>query len=563
MIRRRPVLLSIVAALAVPAVLWVGPATSWRPLPVAGEPPRDGLARVGGAVHMHTTLSDGAGAPEDVARQGREAGLSFLVITDHNTDAARYLDGYRDGVLVLTGVEISTHQGHVLALGLRPLAFPLARDARKALDDVRHLGGAAFAAHPASSRDDFAWSGWEIGGPWGVEALNLDSLWREASWFTLLGALAAYPFNADWAIVRGLERPDAVLSRWDALLRRRAAPGLAGVDAHGFPPYRRLFGVLRNYVLLDAPLSGESGRDSAAVVDALARGRSYMAVEALAPAGGFFFHAVRGGETWQMGDTAPPAPDLLLRAGGRLPQGARIALYRDGERVAEGTGGLAFAARAPGAYRVEVRVAGWRLPWILSNPIYVHGAAEAAVRRARAAWPAEPPPPPMARALDAFAAGSPLAAESDAGTWVDPEVRVAGERTPGGAAARLRFRAASPRPDPAYVWSAIVDRTRRDLSGAAGLVFDVRADGVYRLRVGLWEDRGRDGEDPDWWLSSVRTSTEWRRHAIPFAHLHPVQADAGPAPDLRRVMGLVFFVDNHTYGHVREGTIRIERLGVY
>lgn len=565
MIRRRRVLLSIVAALGVPALLWVGSALFWRPLPVEGEPPRDGLVRVGGAAHVHTTLSDGSGAPEEVVRQGREAGLSFLVITDHNTDAARFLNGYRDGILVLTGVEISTHQGHVLGLGLGPLSFPLARDARKALDDVRHLGGAAFAAHPVSARDDFAWSGWEIGGPWGLEVLNLDSLWRQASWFTLLGGLAAYPFNADRALVRGLERPDAVISRWDALLRRRAAAGLAGVDAHGFPPYRRLFGVLRNYVLLDAPLSGESGRDSAAVTDALSRGRSYMAVEALAPAGGFFFHAARGNETWQMGDTVPPAPDLLLRAGGRLPRDARIDLYRDGERVAEGTGGLEFAARAPGAYRVEVRVAGWKLPWILSNPIYVHGAAEAAVRRERAAWPADPPPPPAAWPLDAFAAGSPLSAEADAGTWVDPDVRVAGERTPGGAAARLHFRAASARPDPVYVWSAIVDRSRRDLSRAAGLVFDVKADGVYRLRVGLWEEREPDSvvEDPDWWLSSVRTSTEWRRHAIPFAHLHPVQADAGPAPDLRRVMGLVFFVDEHTYEHVREGTIRIERLGAY
>ena len=124
MIRRHRVLSSIVAALVVPAALWVGPATSWRPLPAAGEPPPDGLARVGGAVHVHTTLSDGSGAPEHVARQGREAGLSFLVVTDHNTDAGRYLDGYRDGVLVLTGVEISTHQGHVLALGPAAAGVP-------------------------------------------------------------------------------------------------------------------------------------------------------------------------------------------------------------------------------------------------------------------------------------------------------------------------------------------------------------------------------------------------------------------------------------------------------
>ncbi len=289
-----------------------------------------------------------------------------------------------------------------------------------------------------------------------------------------------------------------------------------------------------------------------------------MAVEAIAPADGFFFQAARGDETWQMGDTVPPAPDLLLRAGGRLPKEARIELYRNGERIAHDEGRLEIPARGPGTYRIEVRVAGWSLPWIFSNPIYVYDADEAAARVERAAWPAEPPPPPMARTLNTFADGSPFAAESDGGTWVDPEVRVGSERKPGGIAARLRFRAAVPRPDPAFVSSALVDRTRRDLSREEGLVVDVKADGAYRLWIGLWEER-RDGDvhHPNWWLSSVRTSTEWRRHAIPFAQLHPVQTDVGRSPDLRRVVGLVFFVDRHTYDYVREGTIWLDRLGAY
>ncbi len=564
MIRRHRLLFLSVPAIALPAVLWIGPALCWRPLPVEGAPPGDGLVRIAGVVHVHTTLSDGAATPERVVQEAREAALSYLVITDHNTDAGRSVQGYRDGVLVLVGTEISTHRGHVLGLGMRPLSFPPAPEAGNAFDDVRYLGGTAFVAHPASAREDLAWSGWEIDGPWGLEVLNLDSLWRQASWFTLLGGLAAYPFNPTYGIAKGLDRPGAVLSRWDALLRERKVAALAGVDAHGFPSYRNLFRVLRNYVLLDSPLSGDSERDAAAVVDALARGRSYMAVDAIAPADGFFFHAARGGRTWHMGDTVPPAAGLALRAGGRLPADARIELYRNGERIAAGQGGLETPAGSPGTYRVEVRVAGWNLPWIVSNPIYVYGSGAAAARAERAAWPAEPPPPPMARTLDAFADGAPFAAESDAGTWVDPEVRVAGERKPGGAAARLRFRAAVPRPDPAFVWSALVDRSRRDLSGDRGLVFDVRADGVYRVWVGLWEERqDGDGDDPNWWLSSVRTSTGWRRHAIPFAQLHPVQTDAGRSPDLRRVAGLVFFVDRNTYDYVSEGTIWFDRLGTY
>ncbi len=564
-VTRRPRRRLLAALAAAVAALWVVAVVRGGAPPLEGEAPRDGFVRIPGVAHVHTTHSDGAGAPAQVARAAREAGSSFLVITDHNTDAARPFSGYRDGVLVLVGAELSTHQGHLLGLGMRPLAFPPAVDARNALDDVYHLGGAAFAAHPTSSRPDLGWSGWEIEGPWGLEVLNLDSLWRQASWTAFLGGLAACPFDAACALASGLGRPRAAIARWDALLRRRDAAGIAGVDAHGFPAYGTLFRVLRNYVLLDAALSGEAVRDAAAVHDALARGRSYMALEALGPAGGFFFHAVRGEDTWQMGDTAAPAPDLLLRAGGRLPRGARVELYRNGERIAAGSGAVEVPAVRPGAYRVEVRLGGRDVPWILSNPIHVHGRVEQAVRAHRAAWPpAAPPPPPLVRPLDAFAAGSALAAESDASTWIDPEVRVASQRAPGGAAARLRFRLTLPRPDPSAVWGALVDRSRRDLSRDSGLVFDVRADGEYRIWVGLWEERrGDHGGEPDWWQSSVRTSTAWRRHAIPFERLRPAGTNVDRELDLRRVVGLVFYLDPGTRDPVTEGAVRLDRLGVY
>ena len=576
MIRRHRLLSLILPAIAIPAALWIVPALLSQSPPLDGEPPGDGLTRIAGAVHVHTTLSDGSGTPEYVVQAGREAGLSFLVITDHNANrAASSFEGYRDGMLVLVGAELSTHQGHLLGLGMQPFTFPAAPDARDALDDVRHLGSAAFAAHPTSPRDALAWSGWELEGPWGLEVLNMDSLWRRASWSALLGGLVSYPFNPVHALARGLDRPDAALARWDALLSRRDVAGLAGVDAHGslmgqheylpeVPSYSSLFRVLQTYVVLDAPLTAQPARDARAVRDALAAGRAYMAMEALAPAGGFFFHAARGNETWQMGDTAPPGPALLLRAGGRLPRGARIALYRDGKRVADARGTLEFQASMPGTYRIEVSVAGSDVPWVLSNPIYVHGAAEAAARARRAAWPVEAPSPAPARALDVFDKESMLAAESDAGTWVDPEVKVVSERFPGEAGARLHFRFAQPRPDRAAIWGALVDRSRRDLSHDSGLVFDIRGDGVYRIWVGLWEERpGRVGDEPDWWLTTVRTSTGWRRHAIPFERLRPAGNNVDHELDLKRIVGLVFHIDPATDEFTTEGQVWFDRPGTY
>ena len=61
-----------------------------------------------------------------------------------------------------------------------------------------------------------------------------------------------------------------------------------------------------------------------------------------------------------MGETVPPLPGLRLEAGGRLPEGARLVLIRDGKRLVEATKALLADVPGPGVYRVEVRVEGAR-----------------------------------------------------------------------------------------------------------------------------------------------------------------------------------------------------------
>jgi predicted metal-dependent phosphoesterase TrpH len=62
-----------------------------------------------GNLHTHTRYSDGHGSHEDIALAAIEAGLDFVIVTDHNVwvegmDGYRYLD--RQRVLLLTGEEI-------------------------------------------------------------------------------------------------------------------------------------------------------------------------------------------------------------------------------------------------------------------------------------------------------------------------------------------------------------------------------------------------------------------------------------------------------------------------
>jgi len=77
-------------------------------------------------LHTHTTASDGSFAPEANVRMAKEAGLSAVAITDHDTFAgvAEALEaGSRLGILVVPGVELSTSAGgrdvHVLGYGYR------------------------------------------------------------------------------------------------------------------------------------------------------------------------------------------------------------------------------------------------------------------------------------------------------------------------------------------------------------------------------------------------------------------------------------------------------------
>ncbi|AHG91129.1 PHP domain protein [Gemmatirosa kalamazoonensis] len=74
-------------------------------------------------LHLHSTASDGALAPEAVVDAARAAGLAAIALTDHDTvggvDAA-IRAGQSLGVRVIAGVELSAHDGamevHLLGL---------------------------------------------------------------------------------------------------------------------------------------------------------------------------------------------------------------------------------------------------------------------------------------------------------------------------------------------------------------------------------------------------------------------------------------------------------------
>jgi hypothetical protein len=134
--------------------------------PPAGEAPKPvyppervrgrGRAWYRGDCHLHTVHSDGSYTPADVAAAARDAGLDFLTTTEHNTTSAHgaWEGLWGDDLLVMCGEEITTRNGHFLALGTDAGTFVDWR--YRARDDaferfarrIRRADGLVVPAHP-------------------------------------------------------------------------------------------------------------------------------------------------------------------------------------------------------------------------------------------------------------------------------------------------------------------------------------------------------------------------------------------------------------------------------
>lgn len=108
-------------------------------------------------LHSHTHHSrgtkihfDAVDSPETMVRTAASKGIGALAVTDHNTiegalKAKRYAKKY--GVIVITGEEITTASGHLLAIGIHERIAPgMGVDAT--VDAIHSQGGIAVASHP-------------------------------------------------------------------------------------------------------------------------------------------------------------------------------------------------------------------------------------------------------------------------------------------------------------------------------------------------------------------------------------------------------------------------------
>jgi hypothetical protein len=516
------------------------------------------LARrtIAGAYHIHTTRSDGAGDRTAVAAAAARAGLKLVIITDHG-DGTRTPDppAYLDGVLCIDGVEVSTHGGHYVALGMGATPYPLGGEPAAVVEDVARLGGFGIAAHPDSPRPELAWTDWSAGID-GVEWLSGDTAWRGERRSRLARVLFDYTLRPGPALASILHRPTASLARWDALTSHRQVVALGGHDAHGgivgtnqegqrfsiagVPSYAASFRSFSTRVILSASLSGDAQTDARAVLDSIRKGRVFTAIDAIAGPAVLDFRASRGGESSSMGSALAPGP-AVLSVNAAVPSGARTVLFRDGREIhAENGGTLRLdEALAQGAYRVEVQVPGAPgtppVPWLSSNPIYFL-------------------PPPRATPAHPTDAGQPLPAGV---SWhVEKDPASIGAATVSAARVAFQYQLGAGRRASQFV--ALVADLRGRSNVFRTIVFTGSSARPTRVSVQLRYPNG-GGER---WGHSVYLDPTPREVRVDLDDMLPADRHTESAPVSSAATGLLFVVDLTNALPGEANRISIERVGL-
>jgi hypothetical protein len=206
-----------------------------------------------GDCHLHSWYSDGRRTPAEIAALARAAGLDFINTSEHNTHSshAHWADQAGDDLLVMLGEEVTTRNGHVVALGVGPGTFIdwryRARDNRWArfARQIRRAGGLVVPAHPHATCVGCGWT-------FGFAEADAVEVWNG-------------PYTPD---------DEVTLAEWDNTLvaavregRGRWLPAMGNSDAHRAPD---AVGTPQTVVLAD-DLTRE------AIQEGLRAGRSYVA----------------------------------------------------------------------------------------------------------------------------------------------------------------------------------------------------------------------------------------------------------------------------------------------
>lgn len=192
-------------------------------------PPVGGYRDFSGVVHVHSLLShDSKGTMDEIIEGAKQAGLAFVVMTDHHNPKVyrKGFEGWFDGILVIRGSEIikgcdgrtGDTCNSLLVIGVKDYIDHKTLTMSQIIEAVKRQGGLAFVAHPNGFKD------WDSPGLNGMEIYDIlddavDHRWRFPKYFfDILYSYRSYPEQVFLSIV---DRPDGNLKKWDERSQRR------------------------------------------------------------------------------------------------------------------------------------------------------------------------------------------------------------------------------------------------------------------------------------------------------------------------------------------------------
>ncbi|MFA6988725.1 MAG: PHP domain-containing protein [Candidatus Gastranaerophilaceae bacterium] len=337
-----------------------------------------------GVIHIHTTYSDGTSDIKKIAKIARKFGLSWIIITDHNSLEGLHNneEGFYDGVAVIIGNEVSpADSDHFLAFDVKK-ETDIKLAPQEVIYDVKKQGGFGFVAHPDESLSRknpypaLRWTDWNMNDVEGLEIWNFASDWVDL-------------YIPKYGLLQGLLRHRLLkgptkntLKWWDDLNNKNSIiiPGIGGVDAHSlkirrgplclsFADYADTFQTITNMAFLENKITNNFDEAKKQILNAVKSGNNIIVNRYWNNKNDYpLFYAEDTEKRVYPGETINLTKYTKLMA--KISKKATIRLINDGQLIIEQfSDHLEFSKPDIGKYRLEVYYK--NKPWIFTNPINI------------------------------------------------------------------------------------------------------------------------------------------------------------------------------------------------
>ncbi len=337
-----------------------------------------------GNMHLHSQYSDGFDSVQQIACMAEQAGLDFIIMTDHFNLKALAEEGYYGSLLLLAGMEINDEENHYLALDIKEVISN--GEAQTVIEEVNKQQGIGIIAHPDEigsplyqNYRTFKWNDWSVTGFQGIEVWNYLSQFKDEVTGVLRGIyLLCFP----QAALKGPYKE--TITRLDQYQQKQKIFAFGGSDAHGIKvkagpvlvltisAYDFCFRCINTHIITDKKMTRVPETDKEIIYEALRKGRFWISFDYYKSSRGFDFTIRSPEQKWFMGDDVPWQPGLYADI--KTPYKAQVKLMKDGQLYGENYGSKhRFPVNKKGVYRVEALHkhffgSQW---WIFSNPIWV------------------------------------------------------------------------------------------------------------------------------------------------------------------------------------------------